>query len=108
MSDFDDLMLQGFSDAASILGPAGQSTPSQIAFNGQAADCVSGALTSGRMMLPAGYQFEYDQDCVLSATDFARLGFGYEDEVAVDGTTLRVHKWEFDGPLVTVYLKAPR
>lgn len=108
MSDFDDLMLQGFGESASILGPAGQSTPSQITFKGQTANCVLGAFTSGRMMLPAGYQFEFDQDCVLSATDLARLGFGYEDEVTVDGTVMRVQKWELDGSLVTVYLKAPR
>jgi len=108
MSDFDDLMSQGFSEAASILGPSGSATPSQISFNGQTANCVLGDFTSGRMMLPAGYQFDFDQDCVLAQTDFSRLGIIYESEVEVDGTTLRVVKWEIDGPLVTLFLRAIR
>jgi len=108
MSDFSDLMLAGFSDAASVLGPAGSSMPSQIAFNGMTADCISSPLTSGRMMLAVGYQLDYDQDCVLTQADFTRLGMTYEDEPTINGQTLRLIKWEFNGPLVTLFLRAQR
>jgi hypothetical protein len=108
MSDFDDLMSAGFGEAKGVLGPSGSSTPSQISFNGVTADCVTSSLTSGRTMLPAGYQLDYDQDCIITKDDFDRLAMTNEDEPTIDGQVLRLHKWEFDGPLVTLFLKAVR
>lgn len=103
---FSDEFAGAFPELAASFGSAGAAK--QIVFNNQTADCTEGELQGSREIQMAGAQPMFDVSVSMLDSDFARLGFTFEDRVTVDGQLLRVIHIGTSKPLRIIGLSANR
>jgi hypothetical protein len=112
MSYLHDQMTAGFAEAFGIVHEASggeQGGPVSLTFDGKTVDAIAGPLEVDLQMLAAGMRLHNAQQAVIKMADFDTLNLTDEDEVELDGRTLRVIKIvDREYPFVTVMLGAPR
>jgi len=82
-----------------------------VVFNGVTKSGILDKLESSRRMLQAGYQPEFDTELSMLEADYQGLvsaGLAYQQEISVDGLTLRFVNASTQKPIVILSLKAVR